>query len=72
MTVSETALTVDEEDATGSSYTVVLGGRPSGDVTVTVGGYSGTEVSVSRESLTFTTGNWDDAQTVTVTAGDDV
>ena len=68
VTVSETALTVTE-GMTGT-YTVVLGSEPTGNVTVTVGGVSG-DVSVSPSSLTFTSSNWDDAQTVTVTAGQD-
>ena len=71
VTVSESALTVTEEDATGASYTVVLAAAPTGDVTVTVGGHTGTDLTVAPASLTFTTGDWDDAQTVTVTAGDD-
>ena len=69
--VSKTELTVEEEDATGASYTVVLKAAPTGDVTVTVGGHSGTDLTVAPESLTFTTGDWDDAQTVTVTAAHD-
>ena len=68
VTVSETALTV-MEGMTGT-YTVVLDSQPTGDVTVTVGGASG-DVSASPSSLTFTTMNWDTAQTVTVTAADD-
>ena len=71
VTVSETALTVAEGDAAGSSYTVVLATQPTGDVTVTVGGHSGTDVSVSSASLTFSTTTWNMAQTVTVTAGQD-
>ena len=69
--VSETALTVTEEDATGAGYTVVLESQPTGDVTVTVEGVTGTDVRVSPSKLTFTTGNWDQPQTVTVTAVDD-
>ena len=69
--VSETELTVTEGDATGSSYTVVLAAQPTGDVTVTVGGHSGTDVSVSSVSLTFSTTTWETAQTVTVTAAQD-
>ena len=69
--VSETDLTVTEGDTAGSSYTVVLVGQPSGPVTVTVGGHVGTEVSVSSDSLTFSTTTWQTAQTVTVTAGHD-
>ena len=45
--------------------------QPAGDVTVTVGGVGGADVSVSPAILTFTTGNWDAPRTVTVTAGED-
>ena len=43
--VSKTTLTVEEEDTTGNSYTVVLDAQPSADVTVTVAGHSGTDVT---------------------------
>ena len=69
--VSATALTVTEQDAAGGSYTVVLDTEPTHDVTVTVGGHAGTDVSLSASALTFTTSNWDRAQTVTVTALND-
>ena len=71
VTVSTMALTVTEEDTTGDTYTVVLDTRPTADVTVTVAGHSGTEVTPTPASLTFTTANWSTAQTVTVTAGND-
>ena len=71
ITVSETALTVTEEDATGGSYTVVLDSLPTADVVVTVDGHSGTAVTPNPTTLTFATSNWNTAQTVTVTAGDD-
>ena len=71
VTVSATALTVTEQDTTGDSYTVVLDTEPTHAVTVTVGGHSGTDVSLSASTLTFTTSNWDRAQTVTVTALND-
>ena len=71
VTVSATALTVTEQDTTGDSYTVVLDTEPTHDVTVTVGGHSGTDVSLSASTLTFTPSNWDRAQTVTVTALND-
>ena len=70
-TVSESALTVTEQDTTGDTYTVVLDTQPTADVTVTVAGHSGTEVTPTPASLTFTTANWDTAQTVTVTARND-
>ena len=71
VTVSESALTVTEQDTTGDTYTVVLDTQPTASVTVTVAGHAGTEVTPTPASLTFTTTNWSTAQTVTVTAGDD-
>ncbi len=68
VTVTPTALTVAE--GSSAAYTVVLDAEPSGDVTVTVGGASG-DVTVEPASLTFTTANWDTAQTVTVRAARD-
>ena len=58
-----------------ASYTVALAAPPSVDVTVTVSGFSGTDVVLSglsgENTLTFTSLDWDAAQTVTVTAGHD-
>ena len=71
VTVSPTALTVTEEDTAGESYRVVLDSQPTADVTVTVAGHAGTEVTPSPASLTFTRSNWETDQTVTVTAGSD-
>ncbi len=68
VTVTPTALRVSE--GSSAAYTVVLDAEPSGDVTVTVGGASG-DVTVEPASLTFTTANWDTAQTVTVSAARD-
>ena len=69
--VSRTALTVPEEDTTGDSYTVVLDSQPTANVTVTVAGHAGTDVTPNPTTLTFARSNWDTAQTVTVTAGND-
>ena len=71
VTISKSALTVGEEDSTGDSYTVVLDRLPTASVTVTVGGLGTSDVTANPGTLTFTTGNWATAQTVTVTAGDD-
>ena len=71
VTVSTMALTVTEEDTTGGTYTVVLDTQPTASVTVTVAGHSGTEVTPTPASLTFTSTTWSTAQTVTVTAGND-
>ena len=74
--LSPDSLTVEEGDATGSSYTVKLSHVPTGMVTVTISGHSGTDLSLSgttltNDQLTFTTANWNTAQAVTVTAADD-
>ena len=66
---SPTALEVDEGD--DASYTVRLATEPTGTVTVTISGQSGTDLSLDATSLTFTTSTWEDEQTVTVTAGED-
>ena len=71
VTVSRTALTVTEQDTTGDSYTVVLNTQPTANVTVTVAGHAGTDVTPDPTTLTFTTVNWATAQPVTVTAAGD-
>ena len=68
VTLSETNLTVPEGGS--ATYTVKLPTQPTGNVTVTVSGASG-DVTVDTDTLTFTTLNWDDAQTVTVSAAED-
>ena len=65
------SLTVDEGDADGETYTVKLARQPSEEVTVTVSGQAGTDLMLDKTTLTFTTSNWDTAQTVTVKAGED-
>ena len=69
--VSKTSLTVREEDTAGDSYTVALSTQPTANVTVTVAGHAGTDVTPSPTTLTFTSQNWETAQTVTVKAGND-
>ena len=74
--LSETDLTVTEGYSAGSSYTVKLATEPSGSVIVTISGHDGADLTLSgttltNNQLTFTTTNWDTAQTVTVKAGDD-
>ena len=71
VSVSKTALTVTEQDTTGDTYTVVLNTQPTANVTVTVDGHAGTDVTPSPATLTFTPTNWETAQPVTVTAGND-
>ncbi len=67
VTVSRTELTVGE---TGDgSYTIVLNSQPTGTVTVTpaAGGDHPDAIAITPPALTFTTENWNNAQTVTVT-----
>ncbi len=77
ITVSKAALTLDEEDNAATmdadehqdTYTVALDSEPSGG-TVTIGVASGdtTVAGVAPATLTFTASNWNEPQTVTVTA----
>ena len=72
MSVDPTALTVVEGQS--NAYAVVLTTQPSADVTVTVTGHAGTDLSLSgqtltNDELTLTPDNWNQPQTVTVTAG---
>ena len=71
VTVSPASVTLTEAsgDANTVDFTVVLDAVPSGDVTVAVTSGS-SAVTVSSSSLTFTTTNWDTAQTVTLTGVD--
>ena len=71
ITVSETALEVEEGDSSGDSYTVRLDAKPTASVTVTIGGHINTDVSVSNSTPTFTTGNWGREQTIRVTGLED-
>ena len=74
--LSSTLLTVTEEDASGASYTVALDTEPTVDVTVTISGQAGTDltlegIKLSNDALTFTPVNWNRPQTVTVKAAHD-
>ena len=67
--ISKSALEIDE--GASDRYTVRLNTQPPANVTITVGGHSGTGVSPSPASLTFTRANWSTTQTVTVSAAQD-
>ena len=71
LVLSTTGFSVTEGGAAGT-YTVALATLPSAEVTVTVTGASGTDLTVVGSPLTFTTVDWDQPQTVTVTAALDV
>ena len=88
LTVDAVTVTVTDNDAAGvtivpsapinvveggtGTYTVVLASQPSASVTVTPTSGNESAVTVPPTVLTFTTGDWDTAQTVTVTAVEDV
>ncbi len=69
VTISTDSLTVPEGGS--ATYTVVLASQPTDDVTVAMSGTTDTDVTVSPTSLEFTADNWDQAQTVTVSAAED-
>ena len=68
VTVSATSLPIREGDA--ATYTVALDVEPTENVVITVSSDNG-DVTAQPASLTFTTGNWQSAQTVSVSAGQD-
>ncbi|WP_156013475.1 COG1470 family protein, partial [Thioalkalivibrio sp. HK1] len=73
LTLSPTSLIIDEGES--GTFTVKLDTEPSGDVTVAVTKSGVTwhaDVTVDKASLIFTTSNWNQAQTVTVSALVDV
>ena len=73
LVLSKNAVTVAE--ASGAehtdTYTVRLRTQPTGTVTVAVASSDRTAAMVSPTMLTFTTGAWSTAQTITVTGVDD-
>lgn len=64
---------VDVTEGLDKTFTVSLTNEPCQDVTVTIdlGPGHDPDVSVAPPSLTFTTGDWSTAKSVTVTAGED-
>jgi hypothetical protein len=60
---------VSEAGATSDTYRVVLDSAPTANVTITI--TSDGQTTVSPTTLTFTTGNWNNPKTITVTAIDD-
>ena len=69
VTVSKTTVTVAEGG--NKTYTVVLNTQPSGSVVINVARSGSPDVTASPATLTFTSSNWDTAQTVTVAAAQD-
>ena len=69
LVLSPTSLDVDEGG--DASYTVKLATQPTGTVTVAIAVPAGAGLTLDDASLEFTTSTWNDAQTVTVDAGED-
>ncbi|SVB62474.1 uncharacterized protein METZ01_LOCUS215328, partial [marine metagenome] len=63
--------TAVSEAGSTDSFTVVLTAQPSSDVVLSVVSADTGEATASPAQLTFTSGNWNTAQTVTVTGVDD-
>ena len=86
ITVSEVEVTVTDDEMAGvsiapaeltiaeggsDSYEVVLTSKPSHDVTVTISRSGDTDIDRDPDRLTFSSSNWNTAQTVTVSTAQD-
>ncbi|MBK9745744.1 MAG: CSLREA domain-containing protein [Chloroflexi bacterium] len=71
ITVNPTSGLSTGEAGSADTFTVVLNTQPTADVTIDLTSSDTTEGTVSPTQLTFTTANWNAAQTVTVTGVDD-
>ncbi|MEM9213332.1 MAG: hypothetical protein AAGD25_03210 [Cyanobacteria bacterium P01_F01_bin.150] len=69
-TLDKTTATVSEAGTT-DSVTVVLDAQPSADVVLSVTSSDTTEVALNPTTLTFTSANWNQAQTVNLKGVDD-
>ncbi|PRY97821.1 gliding motility-associated-like protein [Marinilabilia salmonicolor] len=68
--VSKTTLQTSEDGAS-DNFDIRLSAQPESNVTITINGLDASEGSLSNSSLTFTPGNWNTNQTVTVTGVND-
>jgi alpha-tubulin suppressor-like RCC1 family protein len=71
ITVTPTSGLVTTEAGGTATFTIVLDSQPTADVRINVDSSDTTEGTVSAGSVTFTSANWNVAQTVTVTGVDD-
>ncbi len=71
VSITSTNGLVVAESGGSAVFTVVLDSEPMSDVTIGLSSDDSSEGAVSPASLTFTAGNWDVPQTVTVTGVDD-
>lgn len=71
ITVTPTSGLVTTEAGTTATFTVVLTSQPTANVSIALSSTTVTEGTVSPAGLTFTTANWNMAQTVTLTGVND-
>jgi hypothetical protein len=69
-TLSHNSLTVNE-DSGSNTFTVKLGTQPYFDVQINVTSSDTSEAIVSPATLLFSSGNWNTAQTITITGNND-
>ncbi len=69
LVLNPSTLTIDEGDT--ATYTVSLATQPNAPVAIALSGQAGTDLTLSGDTLNFTTQNWNQPQTITVTAGSD-
>lgn len=71
VTVSPLSGTTSEDGTISDSFNVVLNSQPLSDVVITLTSSNLAEGTLAPAMLTFTSANWDTAQTVTVSGVDD-
>ena len=59
------------ENAGAGSINIVLNSQPDGDVVLSISSSDTSEASVSNQTITFTSDNWNQQQTVTILGVDD-
>src|SRR5439155_26816604 len=72
ITVNPTSGLVTTEAGGTATFTIVLTCQPTASVSIPLSSSNTSEGTVSPASVTFTTGNWNVPQTVTVMGVDDV
>ncbi len=66
VTIDTLSSTTTDENGAAATFTVVLDSEPTANVVIPLSSSDTSEGTVSSASLTFTSANWDTAQTVTV------
>ncbi|CAD5952532.1 Nuclear pore complex protein DDB_G0274915 [Planktothrix rubescens NIVA-CYA 18] len=72
ITVTPTTGLTTTEAGGNATFTVVLNSQPTANVTIPLTSSNTAEGTIDKSSLTFTTANWNVAQTVTVTGVEDL